>query len=148
MWPTHYIPLQDRIEGVPPPRIYLTTMLYPVEVEETLQATEGRFVSATPGIGAEDNMQATASFVSAELINYGFLSIEFDDAIETVASFTSGELVDRLLRYTSPPDMLASTAMFIGGDLVEPLVRYENWPLGFDTEDLLGNGSFVSGELA
>jgi hypothetical protein len=49
MWPTHYLPRKNR-GGIPPPRFYLTTSVYPIEVLESF-ASAASFQFVTPGIG-------------------------------------------------------------------------------------------------
>jgi hypothetical protein len=145
MWPTHYIPNQPRIEGEPPPRIYLTSCPYPYEMSESL-ASAGEFTSATPGEEATEEMESSGSFVSGTMVTYGFQTHEMlDEEIESSGSFVSGSLVDRLRFMDAGRDELESAGSFVSGFMTDPLIFYENWPL--EPDELESSGSFVSGVL-
>jgi hypothetical protein len=140
MWPTHYIPNVPRVEGVPPPRYYLTTPPYPVEVvEEILSEASNPRAGFTPVATAEETMTTNGAVVSGVLQTLLLETSVLPDDIESNGAVISGVLVDRLI--------LQSTGAVISGILRDPLVRYENWPLGFDSEDLQSAGMPVSGAL-
>jgi hypothetical protein len=145
MWPTHYLPRKNR-GGVPPPRFYLTTPPYPVEVVEEF-ASAASFQFATPGIGSEDELESAASFVSGTLVTKSFSDYYWMEEIESAASFVSGTLVQKGFVIGRGNDELESAASFVSGTMDDPLVTYDNWPLGAATEDLLSGGAFVSGVL-
>lgn len=147
MWPTHYIPNQPRVEGEPPPRYYLTSPPYPLEVFETLAAAGGEFVGGSFGLGSGEDIECAAAFVSGEMITYGYVEIAAEDEIECAAAFVSGALVVRLVQAEVGPDEIECAAAFVDGELRDSLVRYQNWPLGAADEDLLGAAFFVSGVL-
>jgi hypothetical protein len=145
MWPTHYLPNGNR-GGVPPPRFYLTTPPYPVEVTEELSSA-ALFMFATPGIGAEDELEMAASFVSGSMTTFVFPTYAWTEELESAASFVSGNLVTLVFPTIEAGDELESAAQFVSGSMVRILVEYENWPLGADTEDLFCSASFVSGVM-
>ena len=150
MWPTHYIPKQDRIEGVPPPRYYLTTPPYPLEITESLAANstdpEAYIVPA-----AETGEEMTSSGEPVDGLLKDIL-IRYEEwppeAITSEAEPVSGVLNDILVRYEGPPEELTSAGEPVSGAIVDILVRYENWPLGVATESLASSGAPVSGVLA
>lgn len=145
MWPTHYIPAQDRIEGVPPPRVYLTSCPYPYELYEEM-ASEGDFTSAQPGEEATEEFASSGSFVSGVMVTYGYQTYTMlDEELESAASFVSGTLVERLVGFSAPHEELESAASFVSGTMADPLIFYLNWPLFPD--ELESAGSFVSGVL-
>lgn len=145
MWPTHYLSRVPR-EGVPPPRFYLTTPPYPIEVvEEMASAASYQFV--TPGIGSDEEIESAALFVSASLTLFNFKASDFEDEMESAAQFVSGNLVTLGFKAGYGNDELESAAQFVSGVMEEPLIIYDNWPLGADTEDLLSGASFISGVL-
>lgn len=147
-WPTHYIPAQDRIEGVPPPRYYLTTPPYPIELVEELSSQSG-----TPDQGFQPSAEAQDEFTSNGAPVGGVFSTILvttnilPDDLESWALPISGVLVDRLIRASTEIHELESNGLPIGGNLGDPLVRYDNWPLGFDSEDLESAGLPISGVL-
>jgi hypothetical protein len=145
MWPTHYLPRTPR-EGIPPPRFYLTTPPYPLEVVEEMAAA-AEFQFATPGVGTDEEITAAAQFVSGLVTSLGFVAYEFDDELESAALFVSGTVTLLGFVIGQGNDELESAAQFISGALEEPLIIYDNWPLGADTEDMLGSAAFVSGVL-
>jgi tetrahydromethanopterin S-methyltransferase subunit G len=147
MWPTFYIPLSRRVEGDPPPRFYLTTPPYPYELHEDM-TTVGEVDSITPGISTEEEIESTASFVSAEMVQRLRTTDGGMDEIENAALFVSAEMVQRLLTYNNRWDEIETTAQFVSGEMRDPLVTYLNWPLGAGTEDIITGASFVSGVLA
>lgn len=148
MWPTHYIPNVPKVEGIPPPRYYLTTQPYPVEVVEEIasQASNPR-AGFTPVATAEETMVSNGAVVSGVLKTLLLETSVLPDDIESNGAVISGVLVDRLIRANAGIDRLQSTGAVLSGILRDPLVRYENWPLGFDSEDLQSAGMPVSGAL-
>lgn len=149
MWPTHYIPNQPRLDSTPPPRLYLTTPPYPIEVIEQL-ASASVYVVASFGLGAEDELESAASFVGGEIIQYGYTDANAGrDELESAAVFVGGVLaLQPVITIDAGIDELESAAVFVSGVLATvPIIDYNNWPLGATTEDLLSAAAFVSGEL-
>lgn len=145
MWPTHYIPYQERLDSTPPPRTYLTSCQYPYELIEELTST-GSFVSATPGEETMEEMRSSASFVGGEMVTYGYKAITITtEELESIGSFVSGALVPRLRFIDAGRDEIESTGSFVSGAMVDPLIYYLNWPLIPD--ELESTGSFDSGAL-
>ena len=145
MWPTHYIPKQERIASTPPPRTYLTSCRYPYEMTETFTSS-GAFVSATPGEEITEQMTSSGAFVGGTMVTYGYQIIDAGlDEIESVGSFVGGELVARLRTMDAGLDSIESSGSFVSGVMTDPLVYYLNWPLIPD--ELESSGSFVSGAL-
>ena len=106
MWPTHYIPIQDRIDGVPPPRIYLTSCPYPYEMSEAF-ASSGEFTSATPGEETTEAFATVGAFVSGILVAYGYDVLEVvQEDLESAGAFVSGILNDCLRTITAPVEAL------------------------------------------
>ena len=145
MWPTHYIPYQERIESTPPPRSYLTSCRYPYELIEEM-ASSGSFVSAQPGEETMEEMSSSGSFVSGLMVTYGYQAITITtEEIESVGSFIGGELVPRLRFIDAGRDEIESVGSFVSGVMTDPLIYYLNWPLIPD--ELESTGSFDSGAL-
>ena len=149
MWPTHYIPNQPRVEGVPPPRYYLTTPPYPVEVSESLESAGGEpDLGFTPSATDEAYMTSGGMPVSGSMSRL-LVEIDLDpEELESGGLPVSGVLRDVLIRITIEPELLGSSGSPVSGVLRDPLVVYDNWPLGVDTEDLQSGGLPVSGVLA
>lgn len=148
MWPTHYIPNQARVAGEPPPRFYLTTPMYPIElVEELASAGEIRDLQFEPSAETSETMQSHGAPVSGVFTQYGFLTYSFDDELQSAGTPLGGVLVERLVRTPAPTEELASSGTPISGVLAYARVEYNNWPLGFDTEDLQSSGTPISGVL-
>jgi hypothetical protein len=149
MWPTHYIPNQPRLEGSPPPRFYLTTPPYPIEVREEF-GSAADFVIGGFGIGAADQLESAASFVGGEIQQFAYDEADAGlDELESAAQFVGGELVSRLVVIPGPMDELESAASFVTGTLeTVVIISYDNWPLGAANEALLSGASFVGGVLA
>ena len=145
MWPTHFIPNQERLDSTPPPYTYLTSCQYPYELIEEMAAS-GSFVSATPGEETMEEMRSSGSFVggSIAVFRYGAFEMTRDD-IESVGSFVSGELVQRLRYLDAGRDEIESSGSFVSGVMLDPLIYYLNWPLIPD--ELESSGSFDSGAL-
>lgn len=146
MWPTHYIPHQDRVEGVPPPRTYYTTPPYPPEVTEDFTAHMS-CAAGTFGIGAGDDFTASIAFVSGTLND---ILVGFDggrDDLEASISFVSGSMVSTGFKRGYANDELAPSMAFVGGTMADILIIYDNWPLQPDPESLESSMSFVSGAL-
>ena len=149
MWPTHYIPKQERVEGTPPPRYYLTTPPYPCLVVEKIRSEQAEFVGGSQGLGSEDEISSAVSFVSGAMEEFVYSELEpLRDDLESAISFVSGTLVIALKQIEVGPDELESAVSFVSGELRNVLIVYDNWPLGADTEDLLSSVSFVSGVLS
>lgn len=146
MWPTHYMPLQGRVDGNPPPRFYLTSPPYPLEQTEDFRSA-ATFTSGAFAVGAEDEIVSGGSFVSGTLQDILVTYNNGIDEIRSSASFASGVLKDVLVTYDNRFDQIKSTGAFVSGALADPLVIYDNWPLGVATEDLQSAASFVSGTL-
>ena len=148
MWPTHYIPSQERIEGVPPPRFYLTTPPYPLELVETIASdAEPRTIGFVPFATDEAYIISAGAPVSGVMTK---LLTSFDGGFEEIQSAglpVNGVLRDILIRMNVPPENIISTGAPVSGMLKDPLVVYDNWPLGFDSEDLQSAGLPVSGAL-
>jgi hypothetical protein len=147
MWPTHYIPNQPRVEGVPPPRYYLTTPPYPMEVYEDLQAGGGEFETGRTGTGTEESVTAYGEFLGGTMTTYGFPSYSYVEALTVYGEFLGGTLVERRVIVNAPPEMLTVYGEFLGGSMTDPLVRYENWPLSGEGEALECYGEFIGGTL-
>ena len=149
MWPTHYIPKQDRVDGVPPPRFYLTTPPYPVELVEELQS-EGDVIRVgfSPFITAEDEFRSAGVPVSGVINSILVRTNVEPEELQSAGLPISGVLRDVLIRIEIEDETLASAGIPISGVLRNPLVVYANWPLGFDTEDLQSTGVPVSGVLS
>lgn len=149
MWPTYYIPKQDRVAGVPPPRFYLTTPPYPVQVIEELAANstdpQAGFV---PSAETGEELTSSAAPVSGVLSDILKRYTIPPEAITSSAAPVSGDLRDILQRYTVPPEFIESWGGPVSGALADMLVRYENWPLGVATESLSSTGGPVSGVLS
>ena len=150
MWPTHYIPNQPRLDGVPPPRYYLTTPPYPVELTESLaSAAEEPAGGFTPS--AEDTAELSSVGVPISGVLRAIL-VEADAPHEELQSTgipISGVLRDVLIRLDIGREELSSVGVPISGILRDPLVRYENWPLAAEeAESLISTGRPVSGVLA
>ncbi len=145
MWPTHYLPVPGRIEGVPPPRYYLTTPPYPLELTESLAST-GDALAITPGIGTEDEIESTAAVIGGVLTA---LRVDLDsgrEEIESTAAVISGVLQTVLVPYDNRHDELESTAAVISGVLTSPLIVYDNWLLLPD--EIESSASVIGGVLA
>jgi hypothetical protein len=148
-WPTHFIPNQPRIEGEPPPRYYLTSLPYPIEVLETLAAGPAQYVSGgMNGVATKDEIEAAASFVSGLMVTYSYEEILAEDEIESAAAFVDGALVDRLVHADPGPDEIESAAQFVSGELRDGRVEYTNWPLAANQEALESGAAFVSGVMS
>lgn len=148
MWPTHYIPNQARIEGVPPPRYYLTTPLYPLEIIEEIESSPGTPDGAfQPSLDAIETMTTNGAPVSGTLVSILKTTSVLPDDIESNGLVISGILLSILKTAGVEIHELESSGLVISGYLGDPLVRYENWPLGFDSEDLISAGLPVSGAL-
>lgn len=147
MWPTHYIPLRERVDGTPPPRIYLTTPPYPLELTESATAS-AEFTSGKFDIGAQEELESSGSFVGGELVIRLVTAQCGRDELESSGSFVSGAIAVYGYKDGYGNDELESSGSFVSGAVTDPLVVYDNWPLGFSAEDLLSGGSFVSGALA
>ena len=146
MWPTHYIPGQDRVEGVPPPRTYYTTPPYPPEITEELTSSH-EWLSGSFSIGAADELESAMSFVSGTLND---ILVGFDgrrDELESAMSFVSGSMVSTGFKAGYGKDELESAMSFVSGTLNDILIVYDNWPLGVASESLESAMSFVSGAL-
>lgn len=144
MWPTHYIPKMDRVEGIPPPRITLTSPPYPVEVIEEFKSHADVDAIAF-GIGAEEEIKSGGALISGGL--YERL-VGFDaglDEIESSGALISGQLVTRLKTYNNRFDEIESSGALISGQLRDPLVVYSNWPLLPD--ELKSAGAVIGGTL-
>jgi hypothetical protein len=148
MWPTHFIPNQARVEGVPPPRYYLTTPPYPIEFTEALQSGGVPVrVGFVPFAEDEAYIQSGGSPVSGVMIQRLVNLPPLLEELECAGSPVSGVMVQRLIVADAGDEMIESSGLPISGIMRDPLVRYENWPLGYDTEDLLSAGQPVSGVL-
>jgi hypothetical protein len=148
MWPTHYIPSQERIEGVPPPTFYLTTPPYPAEITESLFSSGvPQDLGFVPFAEAEDYItcagRPVGGSISSDLIG-------FDGGEEYIqsAGLPIGGVLNQILVTTSvEPEFITAAGIPLSGTLRDPLVVYDNWPLGFETEDLQSAGIPVSGAL-
>jgi hypothetical protein len=149
MWPTHYIPNQPRIEGEPPPRYYLTSPPYPVEITESLAASsDDPDAYIAPAAEIEETLTSSGAPVDGLLKDILIRYEEWPpEALESTGEPVSGVLNDILVRYEGPPESLESSGEPVSGALVDMLVRYENWPLGVATESLSSSGAPVSGVL-
>lgn len=148
MWPTHYIPYQEKVEGTPPPRYYLTSLPYPIEVVEGIAASSNNpRLGFTPVATAEEEFQSNGAAISGLIRSILVTTSVVPDDIESNGSVISGVLNERLIRIDAKNDNIETSGSPISGILRDPLVVYENWPLGFDFEDLQSAGSPVSGAL-
>lgn len=146
MWPTHYIPHRERIEGLPPPRTYYTTPPYPPEITEDLTASFN-CAAGSFGIGSADDFTASMAFVSGVMDD---ILVGFDgrrDDLESSMSFVSGSLVSTGFVRGYANDELESSMAFVSGTMADILIIYDNWPLQPDPESLESSMSFVSGAL-
>lgn len=150
MWPTHYIPKQDRVEGVPPPRYYLTTPPYPIELTEALQSDgDGpQRLGFVPFASLEEEFQSAGIPVGGTIDSILVTTSVEPEEIESVGVPVSGILVEMLIRIEVEDELIESVGIPVSGILRDPLVVYDNWPLGADTEDLQSAGVPVSGVLA
>lgn len=148
MWPTHYIPNQPRVDGQPPPRYYLTTPSYPVQVIEELESNStGPDSYLVPSAETGEELTSAGQPVDGDLRD---ILVRYEgppEAIESAGAIVSIVVNDILVRYEGPPEALTSAGAVVGGALADPLVRYENWPLGAATESLTSAGEPVSGAL-
>lgn len=149
MWPTHYIPNQERVDGLPPPRYYLTTPPYPVQITEELEAdSTNPDAYLVPSIETDESLTSAAVPVSGELRDILIRYEEWPpESLESSGEPVSGVLNDVLIEYVGPPESLESSGEPVSGVLVDVLVAYENWPLGAATESLASTGVPVSGVL-
>ena len=148
MWPTHYIPSQARIEGVPPPTFYLTTPPYPIEITESLLSNGSpQDLGFVPFAESEEYITAAGRPVSGSMSSdlIGFVGGE--DYIQSAGLPIGGVLLTILKTTSVLPEMIFASGGPVAGDLRDPLVVYDNWPLGFETEDLQSAGIPVSGAL-
>lgn len=149
MWPTQYIPYQPRVDGTPPPRYYLTTPPYPVQIVEEMQSLEGDpRAGFVPSATDEEYMTSHGAPVSGALTGYGFLQYSLDERITSHGVPVSGVLKGDLVRVTAPPEKVTSYGIPLSGELKYAKVEYENWPLGVDLEDLTSHGVPISGVLS
>jgi hypothetical protein len=148
MWPTHYIPNQPRVEGVPPPRYYLTTPPYPLEQSESMTSA-----GSNPTSGFVPNFEDEAYFTTSAAALGGTMRdvlIRYTGPPENIqpgALPLGGALVERLIRYTGPPENIQPAALPLGGIMRDPLVTYDNWLLGFATESFTSGGLPLGGSL-
>ncbi len=148
MWPTYYIPNQSRVEGIPPPRYYLTTLLYPLEIVEEMESNAGTpKMGFSPALDAEESFASNGAAVSGVLKSILQTTSVIPDHIWSDGAVISGVLVERLRLASVEIHELESNGAVISGILRDPLVLYDNWPLGFDSEDLTSAGQPVSGAL-
>jgi len=144
MWPTHYLPLKNREDGIPPPRLTLTTPPYPTEVIEEFKSS-GTVEAVAFGIGAEEEISSFAALIGGT-INERLISFNAGiDEIESTALLIGGTLITRLKTYNAGRDEIESHAALISGTLRDPLVVYENWPLLPD--ELASSGALIGGVL-
>ena len=148
MWPTHYIPNQPRVEGVPTPRYYLTTPPYPLEQSESMTSA-----GSNPTGGFVPNFEDEAYFTTSGAALGGVLKSILltytgePEHIQPGALALGGELRDVLIRVTQAPEAFMPGALPLNGEMRDPLVRYENWPLGFATESFTSGGLPLGGSL-
>ena len=148
MWPTHYIPNKPREDGIPPPRYYLTTPPYPLELVEEMESNPGPpDVGFVPAFAATEIFQSGGQPVSGVIKSILVETSVLPDHIWSNGNVVSGSLRTILKETDIGIDRLQSNGAVISGALRDPLVRYDNWPLGFDSEDLFSAGMPVSGAL-
>jgi hypothetical protein len=144
MWPTHYIPKMDRVEGIPPPRLTLTTPPYPIEVIEEFKS-HANVDAIAFGIGAEEEIKSGGALISGGLYERLVGIDGFLDEIESSGALISGVLVTRLKTYDNGRDEIESAGALISGQLRDPLVVYDNWPLIPD--EMKSGGAVIGGTL-
>lgn len=148
MWPTHYIPNQERIEGIPPPEFYLTTPPYPIEIVEEMQASGGPYdIGFVPFASVQEAITTSGRPVSGSMSALLVTMNILPEEIQSAGIPISGVLKQILITIEIPNEMIISAGIPISGVLRDPLVVYDNWPLGFETEDLQSAGIPVSGAL-
>lgn len=148
MWPTHFIPNQPRVDGTPPPRFYLTTPPYPIENIEELQAAGIPWrMGFAPNFEGQVDLTSYGVPVGGTLTVYGFLTYYWMEELQANGVPLGGELKGDLVRFTASTELLQASGLPLSGELQFARVTYDNWPLGFDQEDLLGSGVPISGEL-
>lgn len=137
MWPTHYIPNQPRIEGDPPPRYYLTSPPYSMQIIEDLASDFGEpSVGFNPSAEITETLSPSCVPTAGELRDVLLRLTQEPESIEVTFAPTAGVLRDVLVTHTLEPEEFEVSFAPLSGVLRDPLVRYENWPLGFATEDL------------
>jgi hypothetical protein len=144
MWPTHYIPNQPRIDGVPPPRYYLTTPPYPYEFGDAIAANalalDGLF-----GIESIESLTTSGSALSGSLVERLVEYAHPPEALDVTGSALNSTLVERLRTYEGESESLAVAGSALSGVLKDPLISYNNWPLVPD--ELASSGSALGGTL-
>lgn len=150
MWPTHYIPYQPRLEGIPPQRYYYTSPPYALQVIEELTANStSPLAYLVPSAEINENLISSGAPVSGELRD---ILLRYDgwpeDVLESTGEPVSGVLADILVIYTAPTETLESSGEPVSGVLMNIRVAYDNWPLDVATESLSSAGAPVSGVLS
>lgn len=141
MWPTFYIPWQIRRYPVAA-RVYLTSMPYPIEVTESLQAA----AALTRGYLFGTQYESFAAYGS---ITAGVLTVvlrTYDALHESFAGTPSipvGELTVVLRPYDALHESFIGTPSLQSGTLVVVLITYSNWP----AEGFTATPSIVAGTL-